>query len=156
MFFKDVCQTLRSFDVEFAIAGGYACVLHGVVRGTIDIDIVLSVSEKNYLNAEAALKSIGLQPRLPVVADEVYRFRREYIDKRNMIAWSFVDFKDPGRVVDLLIASDLKKIRVVTKKVFGTEIPLVSLHDLIKMKRAAGRPQDIEDIKHLEAIREKK
>jgi hypothetical protein len=155
MFIIDLCKQLASDEVEFAIAGGYACVLHGVVRGTVDVDIVLALTAKNFQAAEKSLERLGLKSRLPLKAQEVFQFRKEYIEKRSLVAWSFVDFKDPSRVVDILIINDSKKMRIIKKKIVGVAIPVISLRDLIKMKKKAGRPQDIEDLKLLEVINEK-
>lgn len=34
--------------------------------------------------------------------------RKEYIENRNLIAWSFVDYQNPSRQVDILITKDLR------------------------------------------------
>jgi hypothetical protein len=118
----------------------------------VDIDLVIACNEKNYINAEKALFSIGLQPKLPVGAKEVFRFREEYIANRNLKAWSFYDPKDPTRLVDIIIV--YKKKRLSTKNVTyqGINIAILSKGELIKMKRESGRPQDLEDIKALRKL----
>lgn len=60
MFLKRVVQALEKHKVHYAIVGGYAVALHGAVRGTIDIDLVISLNEKSFILAEAALLSIRL------------------------------------------------------------------------------------------------
>jgi len=129
--------------------------LHGAVRGTVDIDLVLVLTEKNLMAAEKALMNLNLQSRIPVTAKEVFNFRKEYLQKRNLIAWSFVDSKDPSRVVDLILTDDLKKLKSVKKKIAGHQVPVLSIKSLIQMKKAAGRPQDLEDVEALEEINEK-
>jgi hypothetical protein len=156
MFLIRVVESLQKFDVDFAIAGGVAVALHGVVRGTVDVDIIVRTDHESYLKTEKALMALGLSPRLPVSANDVFQFREEYITKRNMIAWSFVNYKNPGEVVDVIITSDLKKIDTVRIKLMGTDIPVLNRKALIKMKTAAGRPQDLEDVRALEALLEEK
>jgi|SRR5579883_2247915 len=153
MFILEVAAALRKAGVSFAVAGGHAVSLHGAVRGTVDLDLVLRLAQSDYEAAERALKALGLEPRLPVSAAEVFAFRKEYIEKRNLAAWSFCDPKDPTRLVDIIITHDLGKLKTKAFKIDGTSLPVLSLGDLIAMKRACGRPQDLEDVRALEELR---
>jgi hypothetical protein len=152
MFLLRVCDALSEAGVRFAVAGGYAVALHGAVRGTVDVDLVIRLEEASFAKAEAALKGLGLQPRLPVTAAEVFRFREEYIRNRNLLAWSFVNAANPGELVDVLIAEDLAQCKPVKITVKGRAVPVVSKADLIRMKTLSGRPQDIEDIAALKRL----
>lgn len=152
MFIKQIIQTLNKHKVDYALVGGYAVALHGAIRGTVDIDLVIKLDKSQFQNAEQAMSSIGLQPRLPVSAADVFNFREEYIRNKNLIAWSFYNPGNPLEVVDILITQDLKKIRVINKKVDRLTIRIASIPDLIAMKKQAGRPQDIEDIKALKKL----
>ncbi|HBE89393.1 MAG TPA: hypothetical protein DDW67_09685 [Elusimicrobia bacterium] len=153
MFIYRIVKALKAGKVKFAIAGGYAVALHGAVRGTVDLDIVLEISPLNFGRAEKALKAAGLESRLPVTAEQVCSFREEYIKKRNLIGWSFWNPANPAELVDIIITEDLAGLDTVTVKAGGERLPVVSRPDLIKMKRRSGRPQDIEDAKALEALR---
>ena len=90
MFIYRLIQALEGRKVNYAIAGGYAVALHGVVRGTVDIDLLLRLSKRNLLAAEAALKAIDLQSKLPLQPSEVFDFREEYIRNKNLIAWNLL------------------------------------------------------------------
>src|SRR5579859_1436028 len=103
MFLFDVVLALQKAKVPFAVTWGYAVALHGAARGTVDLDIVLRRSKPHFVAAERALKDLGLVPRLPVTAAEVFDFREEYIKNRNLIAWSFYNPKDPTQIVDIII-----------------------------------------------------
>jgi len=152
MLIYEVAAALEKAKVPFAIAGGYAVALHGAVRGTVDVDLILRLSRPHFLAAEAALKTLGLTSRLPVSGAEVFDFREEYIKKRNLIAWSFTDAKDPSRIVDIIITHDLAKMKVKRIAAGGRTLPVVGLPDLIAMKRACGRPQDLEDVRALREL----
>lgn len=152
MLLYEVAAALTRSKVSFAIAGGYAVALHGAVRGTVDVDIVLGLKKKDFLAAEAALRSIGLTPRLPVTASEVFDFREDYIQKRSLIAWSFIDAKNPTRIVDVIITHDLNAMHIKKIPSGGHSLPVLALDDLIAMKRASGRPQDLEDIRALKGL----
>ncbi|MBN4050079.1 hypothetical protein JYT17_00495 [Nitrospira defluvii] len=55
--------------------------------------------------------------------------------------------------MNIIITEDLKKMKTISKKVAGKNIRLVSILDLIAMKKKSKRPQDIEDIKALEKLK---
>jgi hypothetical protein len=96
--------------------------------------------------------SIGLKSRLPVNADSVFNFRQEYIKNRNLIAWSFYNESRPYEVVDIILTVDLKKIKTVKKSFAGQKFTVISIPDLIKMKTAAARPQDLADVEALNLL----
>ena len=152
MWIEQLIDSLERHRVKYAIVGGYALALHGVVRGTVDVDMVLKISRTNYQNAEKALLELGLTSRLPVRADEVINFREEYILNRNMKAWNFTHPQNPVQTVDIIITHDLSKMKVDRIKAGKRIFPVVSVRDLILMKRKSGRPQDLEDIKALERL----
>ncbi|HZX13057.1 MAG TPA: DUF6036 family nucleotidyltransferase [Thermodesulfobacteriota bacterium] len=153
MFIYRLIQALEGKKVNYAIAGGYAVALHGVVRGTVDIDLVLRLSKKNLLAAEAALTDLGLQSRLPLRAGEVFDFREEYIRNKNLIAWNFINLNNPVESVDIIITEDFRNMKVKRIVVGGRILRVVSIEDLIKMKKKSKRPQDLEDIKALRSLK---
>lgn len=150
MFIHDVCSALDKAKVPYAVVGGYAVALHGAMRGTVDVDVAIEWSLKNLQNTEKTLKELRLVSRIPVTAETVFHFREEYIQNRNLIAWNFYDPSNPLNQVDIIINYNLKSLRE-TKKVETTlgPIRILSLSELIKMKKASGRPQDLEDVKAL-------
>ncbi len=153
MLLTEVAQLFKKNKIDFVIVGGYAVALHGAVRGTVDVDLALALNEKTFSLAEKLLNEIGLQSRLPLKAKEVFHFREEYAKNRNLLAWSFCDAQNPIRQLDILILWDSKQIKKSIKKVNGIEVPIASIEDLIKMKKIAGRPQDLEDIRALERLK---
>ena len=152
MFLNDVITTLNQYKVQYRLVGGYAVTLHGAVRGTVDIDLVVSLDQESYCNVEKALNSIGLKSRLPLSAIEVFNYREEYIKNRNLIAWSFVNPENPLEIVDIIITENAKKMRSVIKTAGGIRIKIATIENLIEMKTKSGRKQDLEDIKALEKL----
>jgi hypothetical protein len=153
VFIYRLIQTLDKRRVDYAIAGGYAVALHGAIRGTVDIDLVLRLSKKNLLTAEDALKDIDLQSKLPLLAAEVFDFREEYIRNKNLIAWNFINLNNPAESVNIIITEDLRKMKVKRILVGDQILRVVSIEDLIKMKKKSSRPQDLEDIKALRRLK---
>ena len=152
IFITRVCRSLADEKVHYAVVGGHAVALHGAVRGTVDIDIVVRWSLKSLEAAERALVGLGLASRLPVHAEDVFRFRDEYVRNRNLIGWNFYNPQNAAEQVDLVITYDLARKR--RRRVETTEGPIHILNrkDLIAMKRASGRPQDLEDAEALERL----
>lgn len=152
MFIHQVCSALNKAKIPYAIVGGYAVALHGAMRGTIDVDIVIHWTLKHLENVEKVFKEIGLVSSLPIDANSVFHFREEYIQKRHLIAWSFYDAINPINQVDVIINYDLKNAQTTTIKTSLGKLRVLSRKDLIAMKKASGRPQDLEDVKALEKL----
>ncbi len=150
MFIYEICSALDKAEVPYAVVGGYAVALHGAVRGTVDVDVVIQWSFKNLQSVEKAFKQLGLISLTPITAETLFHFREEYIHNRNLVAWNFYDPSNPLNQVDLIINYDLKSAHH-TKAIKSSQgtIQILSLTELIKMKIASGRPQDLEDVKAL-------
>lgn len=149
---QKVCTCFENHKIPYAIVGGYAVALLGAARGTVDVDFITKLEEQTFLKIEEAFKSLGFIARLPVTAKEVFAFREEYIEKRNLIAWSFYNPRNPLEIVDIIITEDLNECTTVNKTLDGKKIKVLSKADLIRMKRKSGRPQDLIDIEALEKL----
>ena len=157
MLIYQIVDQFQKAKIPFAVVGGYALALHGIVRATVDIDFVLKIDLENYEKAEACLKKIGLDSRIPVRAQDLVKMRKEYIKERNLIAWSFVDYKNPTKQVDILITKDISDLKIEKISVGGRKIPVATLESLFEMKKESGRPQDLIDIERIkEHLHEKK
>src|SRR5688572_4844637 len=141
MFIIDVVTAFKKQKIKYAVVGGLAVALHNVVRGTFDLDIIIQISKESFEKAEKTLRSLGLVSKLPVSAREIYEFREEYIKNRNLIAWSFYNPQNPIELVDIIITHDVTAMQ--TKTVYlkkNIEIEILEIGDLIRMKKASGRP----------------
>jgi hypothetical protein len=143
---------LNAAKIPFAVVGGVALALHGAPRGTVDIDLVIEHSQDNFIGVEKCLSKLGLVSRIPVDAREVFQFRKEYISKRNLIAWSFYSRSNPFDVVDIIITHDLSDMSRERRRLGLQTLYVVCIQDLIKMKVKSKRPQDLEDIKVLKEL----
>lgn len=150
MFIHEICLALDKAEIPYAIVGGYAVALHGAIRGTIDVDVVIQWSLKNLQATENTFKQMGLVSLIPITAETLFHFREEYIHNRNLIAWNFYDPSNPLNQVDIIINYDLQdEQNTKTIETSLGSIRILSLNDLIKMKKASGRLQDLEDVKAL-------
>lgn len=148
-FLECVCRALGDAEVDYALVGGQAVALHGVVRGTIDVDVALRWSASMLRRAEAALRGIGLVSQLPLTAADVFEHRDDYVANRRMLAWNFHDPDAPLRQVDIVIAYDLAGRRTQQVELEDCTAWVLAVGDLIDMKRRSGRAQDLADVEAL-------
>ena len=152
----DLAKKLNELKIPYAIVGGYALAFQGIVRATMDVDLMVSLNVKSLTEVEKVMHSLGLKSRLPLIAKEIAEFREKYVEERNLIAWSFVDYTNPTRVVDILIHQDVKHIKKEIIKVHGVPIAVATKQSLLALKLAANRVEDQSDIIKLkEALNEK-
>ena len=152
MFLTEVTAALAQARIPYALVGGYAVALHGAVRGTVDVDLVIRLRESDLRRVERVLNDLGLRSRLPLAAADVFAYREEYIRNRNLTAWSFVNGSRPSEIVDVILTHDVDDMQVTTKRVRGRTVRVASIADLIEMKKDTGRPQDREDVRVLEKL----
>src|SRR4051812_1027248 len=161
MFYERVLTALANAQGRFVVVGGVAVVLHGYLRMTQDVDLVVDLDRENVIRALDVLTGLGLRPLVPV---DVHDFadpakRQDWIENRNMKVFSVRDWKDPFLSVDLFVREpvpyeDLEK-RAVLMDVAGKKVLVAGIDDLVAMKRDAGRPVDLIDIEKLESLAKK-
>lgn len=151
-FLAKVCDALAQVGLRYAVGGGHAVALHGAVRGTVDIDVAIPWDRKSLERAERALTGLGLVSRLPVTAADVFHFRDEYVRNRNLMAWNFYRPENAAEQVNIVITYDLRGKRRQRVDTADGPVHILSRRDLVAMKRAAGRAQDIEEADALERL----
>ncbi len=124
--------------------GGIACILHGYVRATTDVDVLIEPSVVNAGRVLRALATLG------------YGFARAWAPEEIIRKPVTVIGDDPP--VDVFTVAWTVKyedavVRSTTVRVEDVAIPLIGLADLIASKRT-GRLQDAADIEVLERIRQ--
>ena len=152
MFYFEVFNAFYQEKVQYLIVGGLAVNLHDVPRITYDIDIIISTDRDNVLKLNRTLKNLGYVPRLHVnpdnMADE--KILKDWIENRNMKAFSFYHKKENHKVVDIVLVQPLDFTQAfqhrVIKKVDDIEIYVASIDDMISMKKASNRPKDLSDM----------
>lgn len=150
--FPALIGALSGAEVDYIIVGGLAATIHGSSRLTQDIDVVYARAEENLQRLETALAPHrpyprGAPPGLP-------------------FEWSATTL---ARGLNFTLATDLGPIDLFGEiagggtyeelqshsanvHIFGHEVRCVDLPRLIELKRAAGRPRDLEVIAELEAL----
>ena len=154
----DIVGALNSSGAQYLVVGGLAVVAHGYVRFTQDIDIVLKLEKANVLLAMDALTAIGYRPLIPVNARNFAdaAMRQLWIEEKHMIVFQMLHPDRPSTRLDIFVeepfvfADEYSRARWET--IFDEKVPIVHLDQLLILKRAAGRPNDLADIAELEHI----
>ncbi|RIK80922.1 MAG: hypothetical protein DCC67_08765 [Planctomycetota bacterium] len=147
-------SVLSTHGVEYIVIGGGAGVLMGLARTTLDVDIVYSRDLANMQRLVAALQEHrpylrGAPPGLP--------FRWDVDTLRRGLNFTLVtDIGNLDLLGEVVGGGDYRQLLPFTKEIsaFGITFRVVTLEQLIRLKRAAGRPKDLEVIAELEALLE--
>lgn len=155
---REIFKALADAEVEYVVVGGLAVIMHGHLRATRDLDLVIGLQPGNCAKGMAALGGIGLRPRLPVtLADFADPAKREdWTRNRNMMVFQLWDPANPERSVDVFVREplDFSEMRseAVLKDLDGVPIPVASIRHLILLKQSAGHALDLDDIQALREI----
>lgn len=155
-----VFRALDAAAVRYVVVGGTAVVLQGHARLTVDLDLVVDLSREQLSAAMTALTAIGLLPRLPVdphdFADPAVR--QVWVQERNLLVFSMFDPASARREVDLFATAPVpfEELHAAASilRIADIDVRVASRRHLIAMKRAAGRPRDLDDVAALEALDE--
>ncbi len=159
---ENILAALNRSRVRYLVVGGVAVVLHGHLRTTMDLDLVIELQAENVRQALEALGGLGLQPIVPVpltaFADPATR--KSWVEDRNMIVFSLWHPSKPTLKIDIFVSEpfdfDEAYKRAARVDLGRTEATVVALDDLIALKRDAGRPQDLADVESLALLRRSK
>lgn len=151
---EGILPSLERAQVEFILIGGMAAIVHGSARFTQDIDFVYRRTDENIERLIKALSDFdpyprGAPPGLP------FRF-----DARTLKAGLNFTFTSESGDFDLLgevAGGDYESLYAESELVtaFGVTFRCINLPQLIKLKRAAGRPKDFDALAELEGLLER-
>lgn len=140
---EKLLKLLKEHKVDFVIIGATAFPIHGYARSTLDIDIFIRPDRSNAEQVWHALKEFGY---------DVTDITIEDLLKKKILIRQYAVETDIHPFVRGVSFEQIWKNKVKAK--FGNIfVYFASLDDLIKMKQAAGRTRDLEDLKHLQKIR---
>jgi hypothetical protein len=151
-------RTLTEHGVDFVVIGGFSLAAHGFVRATKDVDVVPEPSRRNLERLLEALESVQAEP-LAVgdsEADEILELTLDNLSGGgNWLLRTAQGRLDVMQYVEGL--GDYAELRnaAITPEIPGLEarVAFAGYDDLIAMKQAAGRDQDLIDIAELERRR---
>ncbi len=143
---EPLLRRLAQAGVDYLVVGGVAVAAQGYGRSTKDLDIVYATNTANLERLGEVLVQIGA--RLRGIAEDV-----PFVpDGRTLKRTQILTLDTPLGSIDLLVdphgAARYEEMRERADVIDldGITFRVVALADLLSMKRAAGRPQDIADI----------
>ena len=157
--FEAVAGALKDANVRYLVAGGLAVIAHGYLRATADMDVVIQLKPDNIIPAFRALADLGYRPAVPVTGEQFAddNQRQQWIRDKGMVVLNLYSDQHPFNSVDIFVAEpfdfDLEYEKALIGEISADLfVRFVSLPTLIKMKKVANRPRDIDDIEHLEML----
>ena len=145
--YEEILAALVDAGVDFIIGGGVACVLHGVERVTLDVDIAVATDHQNFSKFLDVMQRLGLKPRVPVdplsLLDE--KVLVHIIYEKQALVFSFVDHDRPTRQVDMFLRNDLNHSALANHvemvEFHGKSLKVVSKYKLLEIKLAIDPPR---------------
>lgn len=152
-----IAIALARREVRYLVVGGLAMSAYGADRVTFDVDLVIQLELGNIERAFAAFDEAGYRPSVPVTAasfgDQAQRARWRV--EKSMIVLNFWSDRFPETSLDVFIYEPFDfegEYAGARSEWLLPDVPLryPSVSALIEMKRAAGRPKDLQDVDFLE------
>jgi hypothetical protein len=149
----ELLRRLTAGGVDFVVVGAMAMVLQGSARLTRDLDICFATDDGNLDALESVL--LGLEATLRGVEEPV----PFVLDRGSLRRVELLTLQTAAGPLDLIArptgapAYERLRRRADRYDVGGFSVLVASMDDLLTMKRAAGRPQDLIDVEELEAIK---
>ena len=139
--FKDLLNLFAKHNVRYLVVGGYAVMKYSEPRFTKDMDIWIATNAENAGYVYVALKEFGapltnLTPDDFTQKDYFYQMGKPPLRVDVMMSIPGIEFEEAWTNRELVQLDDL-------------EIPFISRSDLIRAKKASGRPQDKIDVERL-------
>lgn len=151
--FFELLRTLRAHAVEFVLIGGFALGFHGAGRATKDVDVVPKPGEENLVRLWRALEELeaepqGLEDFRPEELAIEWGLEGLIAGGGNWIVHTRLGRLDVMQWVEPFDSYDELRANAVEEYVdeVGATILVAGLEDLIAMKEAAGRDQDLVDV----------
>ena len=142
---ENLLKLLNENDVDFVVIGASAFPMHGYSRATLDIDLFIRQNSENAQNTLEALKKFGY---------DVTDLTADDLQKNKVLIRQYVVETDIHPFVTGVTFDEVWAHKVVDK-IGNIEVYVAGLDDLIKMKKAAGREKDKEDLKVLEELKKR-
>ncbi len=154
-----ITRAFDEADVPFIVVGGLAVVAHGYGRQTQHLEIVIPLQPEAVRGAFRALGMLGYQPRVPVTAEGFAdpEQRARWTEAKGMTVLNFHSEKHFGTPVDVFVTEPFDfdeeyRLAMVEDIAPGAPVHILRLETLLRLKREAGRPQDLADVAELSLL----
>ena len=147
---------LKDSGLEFVVIGGVCVVFHGAALATFDLDICCSFGEENVRRIESAVQDLNPVHRLTANKLSLELTRSNFGVLKNLYLQTDLGKLDClGEVAGIGNFESVIKQSVVASFSYG-QFRFLSLEALITAKQAVGRDRDLDAVRRLLAIKEKR
>jgi hypothetical protein len=147
---------LKASGLDFVVIGGVCVVYHGAPVATFDLDICCPFGESNVCKVDSAVKDLHPYHRLAANKLPLEETRTSFGSLKNIYLQTDLGKLDClGEVKGIGDFEEVKKQSTVAKFSYG-EYRFLNLEPLIVAKKAIARPRDLDAVRWLEAIKEKR
>ena len=141
-----ICALLNEVAAQYIVIGGYACVLHGYIRTTKDVDVLIPEDEENFLKVRDALGRLEDGAARELTLEDFKNYLVLTVNDEVQVdvsrqAWK-VNFEDALPSVE-------------TRTIEGITIPFLGIDRLLDSK-STYRAQDQVDCAELRAIKQRR
>jgi hypothetical protein len=144
----EILRALAEGGVDFVVVGGIAVQVHGYLRGTGDVDVVPRPSLGNLSRLGEVLADLEaevLRAAAPVNVTDAQLLKRAPL-LPLLTRSGRLDLINVEHLAGAPSSYDDLRGRALVVTLEGFDVAVAGLDDLVRMKRAAGRPQDLTDI----------
>ncbi len=159
--YEEIFKEFNKQKVKYIIVGGLAFNLLGGQRNTSDLDILVEMSNINLEKIVRILKKQNYHVKQPVdpmgIAQKTTR--EDWINNKNMKAFNFykdAEFKEVDIIIETPVPFDVALKTAQFIKLDKMTVPVISIQNLIKMKKKANRTLDRADVEELEEVAKSK
>jgi len=142
---EDLLRLLNAHDVDYVIIGATAFPVYGYSRATLDIDVLILPTDKNAQKTLNSLRDFGYDVSDITVSD---------LMSKKILIRQYILETDIHPFVKGISVDEIWKNKVAGR-IGETPCYFASLDDLIRMKKAADRQKDKEDLKILLKIKKR-
>jgi hypothetical protein len=152
---RRIFEVFARHQVDYVVIGGIAVIAHGHTRNTRAVDFVAAVDGANLRRLAGAFRELGAR----LSGTDAHLLDVDVYDPKTLgNGANFTLETDAGGLdffseVPGAAPYDKMRERALAIDLGGLVIRVAGLDDLVRMKQAAGRPQDIDDIAALLAPR---
>ena len=139
---ESLLRSLNARDVQYVIIGATAFPVHGYARATLDIDIFIAATRENAERTLEALRDTGY---------DVSDISVDDLMTKKLLIRQYILETDVHPFVAGVTFGEVWQNRILDQ-IGATPAAFASLADLIRMKIAAARPKDIEDLRVLRRL----